>query len=402
MTVMQPTIAPAPARRRIVRVAHVITRLSRGGAQENTFQTVRLHDRGRFHADLIAGPPLGDEGSLEDAVAEAGIKIERVPTLLRNPSPLADFRALQQLTRILQRGGYDIVHTHTSKAGYIGRLAARRAGVRILVHTSHGNVFHGYFGRWPTALFVAMERHAARWSNALIELTDRSVDECIEHRIGERPQYHVIPSGIDVARFQRARARRAETRARYGWPAEALVVGAVARLEPIKGVDTFIRAAVAILSRRHDVRFVIAGEGSQRNALERLAGPAAERIQFLGFQENVADLMAALDLLVVPSRNEGMGRVILEAGAAGVPVVASRVGGIVDVVRDGETGVLVDPDDAEGFVHAIEFLLGEPMRRASFGANASRRVGTHYSELRMVQRIEALYETLLRENGLDH
>lgn len=386
---------PLPQRK--IRVAHVITRLCRGGAQENTLHTVRLHDRARYDVDLIAGPPLGGEGSLEDAAETAGIAIERVPSLRRNPNPARDLAALRALTRLFRARQYDIVHTHTSKAGFLGRLAARRAGVPILVHTSHGNVFHGYFGAWPTNFFVAMERRAAHWTDALVELTPRSVDECLERRVGDRTQYHVIPSGIDVARFECARERRAETRRSLGATDDRLLVGVVGRLEPIKGMEYFIRAAVAFGQRHDDVRFCVAGQGSQLEALRALAAPLGDRVRFLGYREDVPEVMAALDVLVVPSINEGMGRVILEAGAAGVPVIASRVGGIVDVVRDGETGILVEPKNPAAIAEALESLHAHPIRRMAMSSNALCFVGPQFSLDAMVHHIEALYERLIKE-----
>ena len=381
-----------------IRVAHVITRLCKGGAQENTFHTVRLHDRARFEPHLIAGYARGPEGSIEAAVEAAGIPVLREPGLTRNPAPLRDLLTLRRLTRRFREARYDIVHTHTSKAGWLGRIAAHRAGVPIIVHTPHGNIFDGYFPAPVTRVFVWMERHAARRTGRIIELTPRGIEEHLAEGIGQRSQYRVIFSGIDTQPFAEAIARRRETRDALGVPEERTLIGYVGRLEPIKGPRHFIEAAREVARLIPDARFVVIGDGSQRDALKQQASALGERIQFLGMRQDIPNLMAALDILAVPSVNEGMGRVLLEAGAAAIPVVASRVGGIPDIVDDGETGLLVPPRDDAALAKAMLELASQPERRRLMGDTARAKVVPHYSLDNMVRQIEALYEELLDEN----
>lgn len=381
-----------------IRVAHVITRLCKGGAQENTFHTVRLHDRARFEPHLIAGYARGSEGSIEAAVEAAGISIHREPGLTRNPAPLRDMLTLRRLTRRFREARYDIVHTHTSKAGWLGRIAAHRAGVPIIVHTPHGNIFDGYFPAPVTRVFVWMERHAARRTGRIIELTPRGIEEHLAEGIGQREQYRVIFSGIDTQPFADAIARRRKTRDALGVPEERTLIGYVGRLEPVKGPRHFIDAAREVARLSPDARFVVIGDGSQRDALKQQASTLGERIQFLGMRQDIPNLMAALDILAVPSVNEGMGRVLLEAGAAATPVVASRVGGIPDIVDDGETGLLVPPRDAAALAQALLELASQPERRRLMGDTARAKVVPHYSLENMVRQIEALYEELLDEN----
>jgi glycosyltransferase involved in cell wall biosynthesis len=394
-----------------IRVAHIITRLCKGGAQENTFHTVRLHNRDRFEVDLIAGHARGPEGSIEEAVRAAGIEIQREPWLVRNPAPLRDLLTLQRLTERLRQGRYDIVHTHTSKAGWLGRIAAHRAGVPLVVHTPHGNIFDGYFPAPVTRAFVWMERHAARRTHRIIELTPGGIEEHLAEGIGQREQYRVIFSGIDVSPYTEAIANRAATRAALlsvvaGSPDPAtcpteglLLIGAVGRLEPVKGFTHFIEAAQRVAAELPQARFILAGDGSQRATLERQAAPLGARFQFLGLRHDIPSLMAAFDILVVPSLNEGMGRVLLEAGAAGTPAVASRVGGIPDVVDDGETGLLVPPKDAGALADAVLELAAQPERRRLMGDTARAKVVPAYSLEEMVRQIEALYEELLDEKA---
>ena len=384
-----------------IRVAHVITRLVRGGAQENTLHTVRLHDRTRYDVDLLAGPPLGAEGSLEDAAAAAGANIVRVPDLVREPHPLRDVRALAQLTRLLRAERHHIVHTHTSKAGFLGRWAARRAGVPIIVHTPHGNIFDGYFNPLTTRVYVAMERRAARWTDRIIELTAGGVEQSLARGIGRREQYAVVHSGIDLSPYNVARDQRLQTRAELKIESTQFSIGGVGRLEPVKGFTYFVRAAQRVAAQAPEARFVLAGTGSEVAALRREAAGLGDRFQFLGYRDDVPAIMAALDVLVVPSLNEGMGRVILEAGAAGVPAVATRVGGIPDVVREGATGLLVPPGDVEALAEALLLLVRAPDDARRLGEAACKLIVPEYGLDSMVRRIEGLYESLLEEKHVD-
>ena len=383
------------------RVAHVITRLCKGGAQENTFHTVRLANRGRFDVDLISGPTAGHEGSIEDAVCEAGIRILRVPALVRDTAPIRDLLALCALRRLFRERQYDIVHTHTSKAGFLGRLAAARCAVPIVVHTPHGNIFDGYFSKTTTRIFIAMERYAARRTDRIIELTPGGIEEHLAQGIGHREQYTAIFSGIDVTPYEDAVARRDETRRALGIGPEVYLVGAVGRLEPVKGFAHFIAAARIIAARLPNARFIVAGDGALASELRAQAADLGDRIQWLGLRNDVPDLMAAMDVFVLPSLNEGMGRVLLEAGAAGTPCVAASVGGVPDIVRDGETGILIPPRDPGALGEAVCVLERDPERRRAMGRAARAAVVPAYGLDQMVARIEALYEQLIQEKRLD-
>ena len=383
------------------RVAHVITRLCNGGAQENTFHSVRLADRDRFEVDLISGPTNGSEGSMEETVERSGVTIQREPALVREISPLNDLKALQGLTKRFKEKRYDIVHTHTSKAGVLGRLAAKRSATPIVVHTPHGNIFDGYFSPWKTRLFVKAERAAAKCTDRLVELTAGGVDEYLAQGIGTRSQYTVIFSGVDISPYAHAIEMREATRAALGVGPGDFLVGGVGRLEPVKGFTYFIAAAQRVAEADAGVHFIQAGQGSLETELREQAAPLGDRMQFLGRRDDVPDLMAAMDLLVVPSLNEGMGRVILEAGAAGCAVIATNVGGMPDIVQDGVTGVLVPPKRAGEIAEAVLALRSDPPRLQAMGAAARRFVMPNFGLDRMVMRIEAMYEELIEDKRLD-
>ena len=384
-----------------IKVAHIITRLCKGGAQANTFHTVRLSNRERFKADLISGFTTGDEGSIEDTINAAGIDIIRVPDLVREVSPLRDLRALSNLTKLLKKNQYDVVHTHTSKAGFIGRLAAKRAGIPVIVHTPHGNIFHGYFPWLITKSFVLMERHVASFTDRIITLTPGGVDEHLAQGIGNREQYVSIFSGIDVEPYTKAIEKRDDTRRELVIDSSDFLIGGVGRLESIKGFKYFVSAAELIDSSVPESRFILAGHGSLEGELREMAGKLGEKFSFLGTRDDVSQLMAAMDICVVPSLNEGMGRVILEAGAASTPVIATRVGGIPDIIRDGETGILVEPRDAKAIADKVCILSQDRDRLHRMGQAARTFVVPAFGLEGMVARIEELYIELLaarREN----
>jgi glycosyltransferase involved in cell wall biosynthesis len=313
---------------------------------------------------------------------------------------LNDLRAYNELQQLFRDRRYDIVHTHTSKAGYLGRMAASKAGVPIVAHTPHGHIFFGYFNKLLTEVFTKLERDAALKTNKLIELTQRGVDQHLAEGVGRRDQWTAIFSGIDLAPFDGAIRARETTRQSLGVASAEFLIGAVGRLEPVKGFSYFVRAARIVLDSMPSARFVLAGDGAERDSLKALAETLGPRFQFLGMRDDVPALMAAMDLCVVPSINEGMGRVILEAGAAGTPVVATNVGGIPEVVKETVTGLLVRPRDETGIASAVLSLAADRAQRERIGKSAREHV-QQFSLARMVEKIESLYEDLIREKRLD-
>lgn len=371
-----------------LRILHVITRLVVGGAQENTLITVRrLRDLG-YEVGLAAGPETGAEGALP---VPPGIRFHEIPTLVREIRPVADVRALWDLYRVMRDGSYDVVHTHTSKAGVLGRIAARWANVPLVVHTPHGHVYHGYAGWSGSRLFAWIERWLAGWTDVLVALTESEMREHLTERVGKPDQWRVIPSGVDLAAY---RGTSSMSRAEVGLPLEGFVVGCVARLVPVKGVGDLIRA-VALLKRDGEpVYLAVVGDGPMRGELEALAedlGVGAQ-VGFLGLRRDVEQLLPLFDAMVLPSYNEGMGRVLVEAQAGGVPVVGTRVGGIVDVVRDGETGLLVPPGAPQALAAAIARLRSDASLRQRMAAAARQFADERFSAERMLRELCEVYE----------
>jgi len=371
-----------------VRVLRIIARLNVGGpAHHVTILGERL-DPERYETVLLVGETGPGEASFERMARDRGVDVRRVPGLSPTVRPLADLRALLALVRHVRRFRPDIVHTHTAKAGMLGRLAARLALGRrpIVVHTYHGHVLRGYFGRRTEALYRGIERALARLSTRLVGVSEATVDELVELGIAPRDRFAAIPVGLELGRFLAVEPDA-------GSPAlRALYVG---RLVPIKRVDVLIDAVAAARSDGLDVRLTIAGDGELRAALQERAAPLGDAVTFLGYRDDLEALLASADVAVLASDNEGTPVALIEAAAAGVPAVATGVGGVADIVRDGETGWVVAPGEPGLFAAALRAAAADRGRLRTMGAAARADVATRYGAARLVADIDALYGALL-------
>jgi glycosyltransferase involved in cell wall biosynthesis len=396
-------------------VLHVITRMVKGGAQVNTLANVVGLAAPEWESLLVTGPALGPEGSLEPECEAAGVRLIRVPDLVREIAPAQDLRALRALQAIIRSERPDLVHTHTSKAGLLGRVAARREGVPAVVHTPHGHVFHSYEGGLKSRVFVAAERWAARKADRLVALTANERDEHLALGVGRPEQWRVIHSGVDFAPFEAARASgvREAARSELGLPPEAPVIGTVGRLVPIKGQCYLLEAFARVREQHPDARLLLVGDGDLRAELESRArdlglpviGEGGTSLpgaaQFLGLRRDVARLMAAFDLFALPSLNEGMGRVLVEAMAMELPCVASRVSGTPDVVAHEETGLLVPPADPAALAAALQRLLANPAEARAMGRAGRGRAVPGFGVEAMLHSLRELYRDTLRRAGRD-
>ncbi|MBP9021472.1 MAG: glycosyltransferase family 4 protein [Syntrophobacterales bacterium] len=384
-----------------IKVIHVVTRFDKGGSAENTFLTVMGLDKQKYDVLLVKGmsveSAMGEEerkavGHSLSRAERAGVRISTVPDLVRDVRPVKDWRAFWALLNIFRRERPHIVHTHTSKAGFLGRWAARLSKVPLIVHTPHGHVFWGYFNR-PTSLFYALlERWTARITDRIVVLTEQEKKDHLSFCIAPEDKFEVVHSGVGLDNFRRVRRDPAQAKEDLGIPSRAAVIGTVGRLTPIKGHRFLIEAARGVLAEHPDTVFILVGDGESAEALRSLATRlgVSGNIRFLGWRPDVAEIISAVDIFVFPSLNEGMGRAVVEAMALGKPVVASRVGGIVDIVRDGENGLLVPPADSDELAAAIKSLLSDPAERERLGQEGKRQALLYDAE-RMVRRIEVLY-----------
>jgi glycosyltransferase involved in cell wall biosynthesis len=346
---------------------------------------------------LLAGPDPGPEGDLHDAARRAGVALHILPSLVRSLHPWKDAVALVQLERFMRRGGFDVVHTHSSKAGILGRIAARRAGVQTVIHTVHGLAFHPYQAEWRNWLYVRAERIAARSCDAIIGVSQKAIEGAIAAGIGAREQYVKVLSGMELEPFLEAGDRLSprEARRRLSIPEDAPVIGKIARLFPLKGHDAFLRAAALIAAEAPDCRFLLVGDGILRSALEERARRLgiADRLHFAGLvaPEEVPLHIQAMDVVVHTSLREGIARAIPQAGAVGKPIVAYDLDGAPEVVRDGVSGYLVPPGDVRAIARQVLLLLRDPALREGMGAEGRAFAAEHYPAVRMVDAINGIY-----------
>jgi len=372
----------------------VITRFIVGGAQEHALNTVTHLPSDRYEAWLTTGPETGPEGSLHARAADDGAALEVLPQLLRDPAPAMDVIAVARLRRMFRRARPDIVHTHSSKAGIVARLAARWAGVPVIVHTVHGWSFHERMSRRERYVYRQMERIVGRFTDALIVVSDEDRTKGLEAGIGAADRYAKIPYGIDVDAYARKAGSR-KLRDEFGIPDTAPLVGSVIRLAPQKDPLTMLAAFEKVDPGAY---FVIVGDGPLRDQFDaaRDASSVRDRLFVTGVRSDVHDLVGELDVFVLTSLWEGLPLAMIEAMAAGVPIVASRVDGVAEGMSDGVEGFLVSPKDAHGFADRIRTLLADDVLRKRMGEAALERSAA-YDIPTMIRRHDALYQRLLEK-----
>ena len=383
-----------------VRVLHVHTLPVVSGSGLNTLLSMQGQRDAGYDVELACAPG----GPLLGEVERAGLVARPVRHLVQPVDPFHDLLAVVELWRLIRSSGYTIVHTHNSKAGFIGRLAAKLAGAPVIIHTVHGFAFHAYERWWRRQLFRALERMAARWCDHLIMISEPLITWALEVRIAPREQMTKIYSGIDLDAFRRP-VDPASLRGEFGFRDQEFIVGQVAKLWPGKGHEVLFHAAARLKDRLPRLRLLVIGEGELRATLHRLAQELdiSDRVIFAGFRSDIAALTHLFDVAVLPSLFEGMGRAILEAQAAGKPVIASRVGGTPDLIRDGVNGCLVEPGNVEALAGALCRLYEQPQLRRALGQTAQQMMDRRFEARTMVEQIVSLYDTLReRKLGMAH
>jgi glycosyltransferase involved in cell wall biosynthesis len=378
------------------KVLHIITRLDPGGSATNTLETVARLDPLRYEVHLLSGRTCDATGDAEAFIRRHRINAVFLDDLVREVHPWLDLVALVKLTGFIRRGKYDIVHTHSSKAGFLGRIAARFAGVRHVVHTPHGHVFYGYFSAPATRLFMWLERVAAPLTDRLVALTPTGIEEHLRVRVGARTQWVAIPSGVDLEALRVAPGARGLVRREFGVADQEVLFITVSRLEPVKGNEHVIESFAAVARAGIPARLMFVGDGAERERLEQLVldRGLGGKVIFAGFRKDVALFLAAADVFVLGSLNEGMGRAAVEALAAGLPCVVTRAGGLADVVSDGKEGFLVPPADSMMMGQCMRRLAADPALRTTMAAASREKAGHVFSIQTMVKRIDRLYQQI--------
>lgn len=385
-----------------IRVLHPITRLIIGGAQENTMLTAdylnhRPEYAGRYDVHILSGPQTGPEGSLIEEVRQRNIPLTIMPELRREVSPANDLKALGKMVKMMKNGRYHIVHTHSSKAGVIGRLAAKIARVPVIVHTVHGWSFHEQMSPRKLRFYVALEKIGDWCGHQAIVVAAQDREKGLAQGINAA-SYPLIRSGIELDRFGHPQIPPDEMRRQLGIPADALVVGSVTRLSPQKAPLDLADAFMRINRHLPETWFVIVGDGPLRHDVERALQTAgiANRTILTGLRRDVPELLAAFDVFVLSSLWEGLPRVLPQAMATGLPIVCTIADGSAEAITEGENGFLVPKGETAVLAdRALQLLQDEELRR-KMGANGRSRA-PEFSADQMVRDIDALYQQLLRK-----
>lgn len=381
-------------------ICHIITRLIVGGAQENTILTCRgLHERGH-RVTLITGPEAGPEGQLLAEARATGYRVVVLQSMRRAVNPLADYGAYDELAEMLFEMKPDIVHTHSSKAGIIGRFAARRARVPCIIHTIHGMSFNRTQGWMEQAAYRFLERRAAGVSHRLITVADAMIDQAVDASIAPREKFRTVYSGMETDWFSPELYDRDAIRQSWGFEPQHVVVGAIARLFRNKGYEKLIPAMADASARCPELRFVWVGDGAHRTEYE-------EELSFRGLRDKthltglvapaeVARMAAGMDILVHASQWEGLPRAAVQALLMKVPVISFNIDGAPEVVIPDQTGILVELNDLPRLSDAMVELANDPQRRRSFGESGRQTCIQQFDWRYMVQQLEAIYREHVR------
>ena len=374
-----------------MKLLHIIGDSRFGGAGRIILGLSRMAKAEGWEVDILTTDP-----TFQEAVRQHGLGLLNLDVIRRSIRPVWDLGGLLRLRSFLRRESYRIVHTHTSKGGFVGRLAASLAGVPVIIHTMHGLAFHERSPLFTRIFYSTLERIAAEKCNQIVSVSDFHREWAIDLGICKRSRIVTIPNGIADQRHPTAAALM--LRRQLGFSSEDLMLLTVARLAPEKGLECLIAAAALLRVQVPRCRVVIAGDGPVRWRLERLAQQhgISDRITFLGYRQDVPDLLAACDVVVLPSLREGLSISLLEAMAAGKPIVASSIGSHVEVASQAHIAKLVTPADERALARAIADLLGDPRTMKDLGTNARRLFELRYTEQGMLSAYRELYRHLLR------
>jgi glycosyltransferase involved in cell wall biosynthesis len=388
-----------------IRVLRVITRMNIGGAALHVQLLTDRLDKSVFETRLVAGPVGEHEGDMTKfRGGEDPLRVTLLPTLVRNASPRNDFAALRSLVHLMRDTRPHLVDTHLSKAGFLGRIAARLARVPAVIHTFHIHVFSGYdISFAERQVFLRMEQIAARCCDRMLTLTDDLQREILDLDIGRPEQFRTIPLGLDLAQFRDAPDSRAALRQELGLPLDTPLVGHISRLVPIKSVNYFIEAAAQVRQQVPNAVLLVIGDGESRPELEKLAaekGLLGDAVRFLGFRSDMTYLNKGLDCIALTSLQEGTPVSIIENLAAGKPVVATDVGGVSRLIQHDRTGWLAPSRDFNKIAEGITTALTRPETAARWGAEGQKHAFQNFDVSRMIADHRALYAEVLQEKNI--
>jgi len=376
-------------------VVSIITRLNIGGA---ALHAILLADglRPEYQTLLVTGRESATEGSMLPLAVEKRVPIVTIPELRREIDPLNDVIAFFKLLRVIRRVRPQIIHTHTAKAGFIGRIAALLCRAPVIIHTFHGHVFRGYFGPTKTSILLMLERCLALFSSRILTVSEQQREELANFRIAPKSGITCVSLGLDLSHLAANPTGRNEMRGKWGVPLDAQAVGIVARLVKIKGHELFFDSAVEVRKQYPNAWFVVVGDGERRTELEHYAQRLRLPVVFTGWESDLQAVHSALDVVCLTSFNEGSSTALIEALAAAKPVVSTAAGGVVDIVRDGDTGILLQGRDPQAFAKAICQLLAASGPAREMGLRGRDSVFPRYDVSKLLENMKLIYQSLLR------
>jgi glycosyltransferase involved in cell wall biosynthesis len=382
-----------------MKIVHIITRLIVGGAQENTLLSCEGQHRRGHEVILLTGPPLGPEGSLLERAQAGGYKVELIDSMRRSILPGKDWRTYRHLITRLRELRPDVVHTHSSKAGIIGRWAAHAAGVRGIVHTIHGLAFTASTNRWVNRFYESLERRAAPITRRIVCVADAMREQSLAANIGRPVQYVTVYSGMETQPFLTPQVPRDQVRSQLALADEDIAVGTIARLFDLKGHDDLLALAPDLCARYPRLKFVWVGDGSLRPRFEKQIHDMglANRFILTGLvpPSRVPELTNAMDIVVHPSRREGLARALPQGSLAAKPVITYDIDGAKEGVIDGQTGFVIPPFEVSRLRDALDALLDYPSMRARMGAAGRTFALSRFSAATMVESLERVYQSAL-------
>jgi glycosyltransferase involved in cell wall biosynthesis len=376
-----------------IKILHIHTRAVVGGSGTNTLLTMIGLPKDKYQVELACG----SGGSLMQKAKRHNLALEKVPHLNNRINIFYDLVALFELIFLIMRKDYQIVHTHNSKAGILGRLAANICRVPIIIHTQHSCVYkYGNLNYFQRNFFYFLEKISARFTDKIIYISEALRREFINSGISQEHNSVTIYSGIEIEKFK-TKINIEKKKEQLGLKSDDFIVGIVSRLEPGKGNEFIIKSIPKIIPVVPNIKFLFVGEGYLKGKLESLAisEGVKQKVIFLGLRDDVPELLHIFDIVCLASLYEGMGRVLLEAQASGKPVVATKIGGITDIVKENETGILVKPRDIDALAQAIIRLAQNHTLRIQMSEQARRYVDWRFSSARMVEEIIKVYEELI-------
>lgn len=382
------------------KLAHIIARMGTGGAEENTRYTIQGLNKDKYEIDLIVGDEFGNQ--YEKIFQENKIRVIKIPGFIGNLHPLYDIRLFVQLINIFNKNKYDIIHTHGTKAGIIGRIAARIAGVPIIIHGLHGNALDAFSSKLLNKIFLYSERIAGTFTDAHISVSSILSQNYIKQKIGKSEKYFTVRSGMDLTSFSVDKdSVFMDKRRELGINNDDFVVLNISRLEPLKGHPLLLRAFKLLENNTKNSRLtlLIVGEGKEKDRIYEEINELglANNVILKGYRNDIPEILAISNILVHTSYREGLPRVMVQAATAGIPIVAFNVDGIPEIITDGFNGYLIEPGNVEQLADRMNIYLNNPELLQVHGNNGKKIVKNRWTIEGMVEETEKIYQKLIEE-----